>query len=113
MNRNKTAQLLNEWKSFLSEGKEPIFTALDVKNKLKVKISTCCEYCVDYFKEKDLSKYVNKSGVLSGHDMKNRIEFKDGKENFVLVALDGKEKEEKREEVQFPQCCVKRKSDDK
>lgn len=109
MNRNKTAQLLNEWKSFLSEGKEPTFTALDVENKLKVKISTCCKYCVEYFKEKDLSKHINKSGVLSGHDMKNRDEFKNGKENFVLVTLDGKVKEK----VQFPQCCVKRKSDDK
>ena len=113
MNRKKTAQLLNEWKSFLSEGKDPIFTALDVENKLKVKISTCCSYCKKYFKEKDLSKYVNKSGVLTGHDMNNRDEFKNGKENFVLVMLDGKEKEEKREKVQFPQCCIKRKSDDK
>ena len=111
MNRNKTAQLLNEWKTFLSEGKDPTFSEDDIG--IKVKISTCCEYCETYFKEKDLSKHIDKSGVLSGHDMNNRDEFKDGKENFVLVMLDGKEKEEKREKVQFPQCCVKRKSDDK
>ena len=109
MNRNKTAQILNEWKSFLSEGKDPIFTALDVENKLKVKISTCCEYCETYFADKNLSKHIDKTGTLSAHDINNRDNFKEGKENFVLVTLDGKEEEK----VGFPQCCVKRKSDDK
>ena len=113
MNRNKTAQLLKEWKTFLRENDESTFTAQDVKNKLKVKISikdNFKEYCED----NSLLKYDNKTGILSGHDMKNRIIIdkktdKEEEHNFVLVMLDGKEEEK----VQFPQCCVKRKSDAK
>lgn len=101
MNRNKTAQLLNEWKSFLREGKEPTFSKDDVG--IKVKISPCCDSCKEYFTDKNLDSYKNKTGTLTGHDVPNREIPGRGEENFIVVSVDDKEK-------QFPQCCVKRES---
>lgn len=108
MNRNKTAQLLKEWKSFLSEGKEPTFTAKEAENNIAVVVEDCCGECSNKTGIKIPPQGSPREGSLEGHDMRNRDEFKKGKENFVLVHLKGEEKAR-----HFPQCCVKRKSDNK
>ena len=98
MNRSKTAQLLNEWKSFLNEKEDPKFKKED-ENSLRVKISIKDEF-KEYCEDNSLLKYDNKTGTISGYNMKNRdINNKDT--NFVLVKIDNVEK-------QFPDVCVER-----
>tara|TARA_B100001121_G_C18390151_1_gene480390 strand:+ start:225 stop:545 length:321 start_codon:yes stop_codon:yes gene_type:complete len=104
MNRNKTAQFLNEWKSFLNEGKDPNFSEDEIG--IKVVVEDCCGSCGTNSKEDIPPKGSPQEGTLKGHDMKNRDYFKEGKENFVLVHLSNEDSPR-----QFPQCCVKRKSD--
>tara|TARA_Y100001958_G_C21126453_1_gene469048 strand:+ start:455 stop:760 length:306 start_codon:yes stop_codon:yes gene_type:complete len=99
MNRNKTAQLLNEWKSFLNEEKLE-FSSNDVDNKLSVKISSCCKNCKKYFKENKLKNLDGKTGTLTSNDVNNRKIPGLGMVNFVVVKIGKIEK-------QFPECCVK------
>lgn len=106
MNRNKTAQLLNEWKSFLSESTKPKFEKKDEEN-LKVVVQDCCGSCStsEAFKSFGIPGKDEEAleGVLHGHDLYN----KEG-QNIVLVLVKGE-----KEARHFPQCCVKRKSGDK
>ena len=100
MNRSKTAQLLNEWKSFLNEEKLK-FSSKDVKDKLSVKISSCCKNCKNYFANNKLKNLDGKTGTLKAHDVNNREVPGLGMVNFVVVKVNKSEK-------QFPECCVKR-----
>ena len=106
MNRRKTVQLLNEWKSFLSESTEPKFKKEDEGN-LKVVVQDCCGSCSKKkdFKSLGIPKEDQKAleGVLEARDGPNY-----GGQNIVLVLVKGE-----KEARHFPQCCVKRKSDDK
>ena len=106
MNRNKTAQFLNEWKSFLNEGKESTFTKKEAEARIAVVVEDCCGSCGTNSKEDIPPQGSPQEGTLEGHNMKNRDYFKEGKENFVLVHLSNEDSPR-----QFPQCCVKRKSD--
>lgn len=99
MNRNKTAQLLNEWKSFLSEGKNPTFSKEDIGKKVKIIIDKDYK---EFFSEKDIKDYSGKVGELVSHNVNDRKNEKiDKMVNFVVVSIDNKEK-------QFPDKCVKR-----
>jgi len=100
MNRNKTAQLLKEWKSFLNEEKLK-FSSKDVDDKLSVKISSCCKHCKKYFLKNKLSTLDGKTGTLKAHDVNNREIPGLGMVNFIVVKVNKSEK-------QFPECCVKR-----
>lgn len=103
MNRSKTAQLLKEWKTFLSENKNPTFSEDDIGTKVKISIKDDFK---KYCKDNKLDKYENMTGTISGHDMNNRdIENEETNQteehNFVLVKI-GKVKK------QFPDKCVER-----
>ena len=103
MNRNKTAQILNEWKSFLSESTEPKFKEEDEGN-LKVVVEDCCGSCRE--KEEFISLDIPEQGDPSEGVLKESNGPNYGGQNIVLVLVKGEEKAR-----QFPQCCVKRKSD--
>ena len=91
MNRNKTAQLLNEWKSFLNEGGSKKFKDKDLDKKVIIK--DCCGKC--HKTHKNVPAKGQLSGQLKAIDLPDRNET-----NFVLVAINGKK------EKQFPECCV-------
>ena len=71
-----------------------------------VVVEDCCGSCGTNSKEDIPPQGSPQEGTLEGHNMKNRDYFKEGKENFVLVHLSNEDSPR-----QFPQCCVKRKSD--
>ena len=98
MNRTKTAQLLNEWKSFLNEGVKTKFSKKDIGKKVKIIIDKENE---EFFSAKDIEKYSGKVGELISHDVNDRKNEKiDKMVNFVVVSINDKEK-------QFPDKCVK------
>ena len=91
MNRNKTAQLLNEWKSFLHEGGSKKFKKEDIDKKVIVK--DCCGKC-----HKTHKNVPAKGQITSNLEVINLPDRHDV--NFVLVSVDGKKGK------QFPECCV-------
>ena len=103
MNRRKTTQLLNEWKSFLSESTEPKFKEED-EEKLKVVVEDCCGSCSE--KEEFTSLNIPKQGNPLEGVLVERNGPNYGEQNIVIVRLKGEKKPR-----HFPQCCVKRKSD--
>jgi hypothetical protein len=102
MNRNKTAQLLNEWKSFLNESVKPKFSKDDIGKKVVVK--DCCGGCSTKKEFKTLGipskEEAALKGVLEGLDGPNY-----GGQNIVFVKVSGEDKAR-----HFPQCCVKKES---
>ena len=99
MNRNKTAQLLNEWKSFLNEGVKTKFSKKDIGKKVRIIIDKENE---EFFSNEDIEKYSGSVGKLVSHNVNDRKNEKiDKMVNFVVVSIDGKEK-------QFPDKCVNR-----
>lgn len=106
MNRNKTAQLLNEWKSFLSEGVKSTFTAQEAKDEIAVVVEDCCGSCGEKSGIDIPKKGSPKFGKLTSHDV-NDIKIGDRTENLVMVKIGNSDPKK------YPQCCVKRKSDSK
>lgn len=101
MNRDKTAQMLNEWKSFLNEGVKTEFSKEEADNEIEVKIVIKSDD-TEFFSKEDRVKYSGRTGKLVSHDVNDRKSEETGKmTNFVVVSIDGKEK-------QFPDKCVKR-----
>lgn len=88
----KTKEILKEWRSFLKESAYKKFTEKDVKNKLKITYSPCCEECSKFLK---MSIGQEKSGILTGCDG-NDIKVKDDIVNTIFV-----------NKKMIPQCCVK------
>lgn len=91
MNRNKTARLLKEWKSFLNEGGSKKFKEKDLGKKVIVK--DCCGEC------HKTHKNVPEEGQMTGKlEVINLPDIQDV--NNVLVSIDGKKGKH------FPECCV-------
>jgi len=92
MNRNKTAQILNEWKTFLNEGGSKKFKEKDINANVIVK--DCCGKC--HITHKNVPEKGKLEGKLEGIDMPDRKNA-----NFVLVKIKNQSKAK-----QFPECCV-------
>ena len=93
MNRNKTAQILNEWKSFLNEGGSKKFNKDDLNKKVIVK--DCCGQC--HKKHKN----VPEEGQLTGQLKAINLPDIHGVNN-VSISVNGKEGK------YFPECCVEK-----